>query len=730
MDEGAGPMRRPGRRRQLLHAAAAAALLAWSTAAPAAPAREPAEGIESLKQAALDLEVAASAAEGELLYPRNSSVSVYIGAAAADVSIMAVEISIDDRLAARRAYAPVESEALLRGGLDRALFENLAPGPHRLRAVFDMQQSQQPFRAIWDDSFVKQADAPAVFELSWQKAGLFTAPSVRLIPLGAQNAAAADSGTFAIPHRLPHSLPAQASYTFGGDDDPQVRAARFSMLSGRYLSAAAQLLRLRQDQAMLNPAPGYFLALSEALLGYGLYARAQDAYQAAVSSGNNAASLAKLQLRLADALYQQDNYGGARTLLADTPGGIEKQTLADWRDLQSRVALAQGRYGDAGDLLSGIENRADFASYVRYYNLGVALIQNGRSDQGATILERVGSVVSDDDLVRALCDRANLVLGVHFLGRQQGATAIPILERIRIDGPYSNQGLLDLGWAWLALPGKVQEQVRIGDEIEAGPPADTIAGWLGKSNDQNLYQRYHLHPFSLVNGGTDQRVRLKRALVPWSELAGHDADDAAVQEGLISVALALQRLGAHQEAAAYFKRAIEALQHSDASLDAATQRVGEGRWMADILRRDEAREPGGNWMLKDLPSPAVSFYLSDCFASAGFQSALHDYRDLRLLRSHLEDLNGRLLRLPDQAAAMRQPASTQDSGNADDTVLGLSRGAAALQVQIAFAEDAQAAKLIDMALSELAKRKDLTGQLLSRARLMLARDYDGVNESH
>ena len=67
----------------------------------------------------------------------------------------------------------------------------------------------------------------------------------------------------------------------------------------------------------------------------------------------------------------------------------------------------------------------------------------------------------------SLRDKANLALGYAFLQDDQPLAAKPALQRVRLEGPFSNKALLGVGWAdaelenysralvpWMALRGR------------------------------------------------------------------------------------------------------------------------------------------------------------------------------------------------------------------------------------------------------------------------------------
>src|ERR1700761_4821590 len=92
------------------------------------------------------------------------------------------------------------------------------------------------------------------------------------------------------------------------------------------------------------------------------------------------------------------------------------------------------------------------------YNLGVALIKDGRVGQGVNMLDRVGRLTPVDSETLALRDKAHLALGYQFLSSDQGGTAVPILGRVRSEGPFSTRALLWMGWAYLAPHGSRQKK--------------------------------------------------------------------------------------------------------------------------------------------------------------------------------------------------------------------------------------------------------------------------------
>src|SRR4029453_7173363 len=112
-------------------------------------------------------------------------------------------------------------------------------------------------------------------------------------------------------------------------------------------------------------------------------------------------------------------------------------------------------------------------------------------------------------------DKSNLVLGAMQFEDSRFDDARQSLDRVRLDGPFSNQALLRAGWA------------------EA----------TAKQYD--------------------------RALVPWNILVEREPTDAAVQESMLAVPHAYASLNLHGRAAVMYGRALEQFSKQIERVDAS-----------------------------------------------------------------------------------------------------------------------------------------------------------------
>ncbi|MDP3857415.1 MAG: tetratricopeptide repeat protein [Stagnimonas sp.] len=610
------------------------AALLWTQAVPAAEPPQPTaeaialdEAIQGLKDESLELNRELQQLEDNYAYPPHSALSVYLGSVAPAAFITEVAVSLDDGPYTRYTYNEREARALRDKGLHRVLRANVEPGPHRIRVEMSGRSYKDvnaaPFSERAEGVFDK-GEREAEIELSFGRGGKVTA---------------------------------LRGYKPGSKDDPRVRAADFLNGDERHFSAALNLLQLREEQQDQRMPADYQWRLAESYLAFGMRARAEAIYRELAVTTTDHVALGRARLKLAEFLYQRGFLQESATSLLRMREKLPEPLMAAWQDQLSRALMAQGRYGDAVEVLTEMKNADKQSSYTRY-NLGIALINDGRVADGETLLDRIGRLPPLDTESLALRDKANLTLGYHFLRKQQGGTAKPLFGRVRVDGPHSNRALLGLGWAELAPQGEKQKKTEIADpQIEENPLRGlaTLGILINPARLENdVYKRVGLRSFKLEKVQKEDEKTLRKALVPWAELINRDQMDPAVQEGMLAIPFALDRVGAHIQAQQFYEKAVELLEESRRRIDAAGQQIRAGRMVETIVRRDIDSEAGWNWRLRDLPDAPETFYLQSIIAENRYQEALKNYRDVRFLARNLDGLRGRINTLDSLYASQPQ----------------------------------------------------------------------------
>src|SRR5690606_37252259 len=158
---------------------------------------------------------------------------------------------------------------------------------------------------------------------------------------------------------------------------------------------------------------------------------------------------------LAKVWYARGYYERALDAMARMAGPLDPAEAAERVHLEANALMHRERYDGAVALLSQWKSSSSWLQFARF-NLGVALIRSNRLEVGARWLDMVGSIVTGDGELLALKGKANLALAFARLQAGQPEQAMPLLLRVRLNGPQSARALLGLGWA-LAATGRYEE---------------------------------------------------------------------------------------------------------------------------------------------------------------------------------------------------------------------------------------------------------------------------------
>jgi len=284
---------------------------------------------------------------------------------------------------------------------------------------------------------------------------------------------------------------------------------------------------------------------------------------------------------LAKVWYARGYLDRAEDAIKQVQGQLPTALEAEKQHLHANILLRLGRFDEAVALLKSWHGPTDWMAYAQF-NLGVALVRENKLADADPFLKQVGTLETTRPELLALKDRANLALGFAHLQANEPQPALEALERVRLNGPYSNKALLGTGWAQAAL---------------------------GNYRD---------------------------ALNPWLELRERNLLDAAVQEAYLAVPYAFGKLDAAAQSAEYYEQAVTSFDAEGVQLDQAIDRIKNGNMLDTLLGGDPDRNHGWFWQLRTLPDAPESRYLYAVMAGHDFQEGLKNYRDLGYLGRTLD----------------------------------------------------------------------------------------------
>lgn len=614
------------------------------------------QDLQAIKDEAIRLNRDLQAIEQALLYPDQTRTSLYVSVKVPGFLLDDISVRINENEAVSRAYSDSEARAFLKGdGWHRLLRLRLDPGTYRLQAsftghFFDARPTDPPVKGTVETVFEKgltELDLllPVARNTRLDKPGLS-----EISRLETRKVRPSRNVWMPQPQRFETALAADAP---GSLNDPRYRSALFLKEDGRFLAALAELLEIEQTAADPAALPGDFhLLVADCYLGFGMELQAERRYTQIAAGAHDAATLARARMQLAKLEYQRGYYAEALDRLNSVRDKLPGSLLDDWKLLVTSTLLAQERYADAIGILS--KGDLDDLTPVLRYNLAVALMKDGRATEGRRQLNLVGTMDVANLEMLVLRDKANLALGYQYLQAQQGDSARTVFGRIRTVGPFSNRALLGLGWAEIA-PLTAQAEVHEDAQEQSG---DDSLGTLLRPGyvDPKATAKVKAQEGS-GSLPPEEQAALLRALVPWVELAKRDPMDPAVQEGMLAIPWALDRLQDYSQSLQRYSDAITALETARKRMEEAAKSIRGGRMVETIVRRDVDSERGWTWRLRDLPDAPETYFLQTLLAEHRFQEAIKNYRDARLLTRNLEAWKARIDDLGKGAASAGAAAS-------------------------------------------------------------------------
>jgi len=355
--------------------------------------------------------------------------------------------------------------------------------------------------------------------------------------------------------------------------------ALFYYYQGKDFDAITRLIAYRQWGRMPHHDAEVNLLLGGLYLSLGLHNEAGDRFETLLTQSVPEGVRNRAWFYLGKIWYARGYLDKAERAIKEVQGRLTPDLEAERMHLLSNILMRQQRFDEAIALLNSWKGRKDQSDWLAYaqYNLGVALVRKGLVAESDPFLTSVGTLESGRRELRSLRDRANLALGYAYLQNNQPDKAKPPLERVRLDGPFSNKALLGVGWA------------------------DAAEG------------------------------QFQQALTPWMALRDRNLLDSAVQEAYLAIPYAFAKLNANAQAAENYELAIKSFDSETTNLDASIAEINDGTMLDKLLKRDENDHYGWFWQLKELPDAPQSRYLYYLLAGHDFQEGLKNYRDLAYL---------------------------------------------------------------------------------------------------
>jgi len=396
-----------------------------------------------------------------------------------------------------------------------------------------------------------------------------------------------------------------------------------------YFQALTELLLGEQKQDIPHHAEFAQLLRGGISLSYGMDRQARAIFDALLAQHPRAEVRDRAWFYLGKNLYERgDNVGALEMLqrggehlptsLVDERNYLRANIALQSDDLEGagvpqiknaappqRAAAESPKKGIAGFFQKGTEwllqrNTPDdganpWSPYL-LFNRGALLARRGDWQAAANDFNAAGNQPLRDEEHKALRDRALVAAGYAYLGANESQAALATFRQVRLNSPFADKALLGYGWA----------------AVQA--------------------QDYPL------------------ALQPWQTLNERSLLLPAVQESLLAVPYAYEKLNALARALQEYERAEQLFNQEIARIDAAQAQLQSVSLLSLWLEPDSA----DTWISRhqELPVTPQLPYLEHLLALNSIQDAIKDMRDLAMLDRYLVDWQERLSAL-DTAQALQ-----------------------------------------------------------------------------
>lgn len=366
-----------------------------------------------------------------------------------------------------------------------------------------------------------------------------------------------------------------------------------------YFQALTELLLGEQKQDMPHHAEFAQLLRGGISLSYGMDEQARSIFDQLLEQHPKAAVRDRAWFYLGKNFYERSDNDSALSML-DRSGDQLPATFIDERNyLRANIALQRGDLDSAAVLQKTMSDDDDTSNpWLPYllFNRGAHLAGAGSWQQAAQDFIAAAAQPTPDEEHKALRDRALVAAGYAYLGANNSQQALTAFRRVRLNGPFADKALLGYGWAALQL------------------------------------QDYPL------------------ALQPWQTLHQRSLLLPAVQESLLAVPYAYEKLGAQARALEEYESAETLFVQEIARIDAAQTQLQT----VSLLNLWLDPKNADSWLSRhqELPVTPQLPYLEHLLALNSIQDALKDMRDLAVLDRYLSDWQQRLVAV-DTAQALQ-----------------------------------------------------------------------------
>jgi hypothetical protein len=383
-----------------------------------------------------------------------------------------------------------------------------------------------------------------------------------------------------------------------------------------YFQALTELLLGEQEQDMPHHAEFAHLLRGGISLSYGMDAQARNIFEELLAQHPKPNVRDRAWFYLGKSYYERGEADNAVAMFARGGDNLPRRLRQERDYLRANIALQRGDLA-AAQLATPEQSSSEDEKLNPWFpyllfNRGVLQSRQGDAQGAANSFAQLSALPLREEEHKSLRDRAFTASGYTYLGAQQPQAALDVFRQVRLNSPFADKALLGYGWA------------------------------------------------------AAQTDNFELALQPWQELNQRSLLSPAVQEGLLAVPYAYEKLGAPAQALAEYQRAEQLYAQEITRIDDATTTLQKTS-LLNLWLDPKAKEV---WLSRheELPVAPQLPYLEHLLALNPIQEVLKDMRDLGVLEQYLDEWRDRLSAL-DESQALQYQRRQQALKTRPDQVL-------------------------------------------------------------
>lgn len=374
--------------------------------------------------------------------------------------------------------------------------------------------------------------------------------------------------------------------------DLRYGVALYNFFQQSYFDALTEIMVGQQLNDFQNHPKQAELLRGGMSLSYGMVDEAESVFTRLLQTPSDSIDHQKNQawFYLAKLQYQFDQTDKARNALKESGQLTDKALMQERYYMMANLALREGDFATAEQHIQQLESDSVWLPYY-YFNRGIALTRQGNWQQGVLAFQQLTELPANIQETKHLKDRAYTAAGYAYLAGEQFELAQQQFRQVRRDSLFVQRALLGYGWA------------------------------------------------------AAQQEDYTTALSPWQTLRNYSLMETSVQESLLAIPFAYEKLGAPGNALLEYQQSIQLLDNELHQIENAitvystTELQSLFEWQSDSSIPVQDWFADKNLMLDGEYTP----YLSYLVTRQRFQDRLMQLSELYRLQQFLSRAEQRLI---------------------------------------------------------------------------------------